>query len=189
MIWLVCLLNYWLLIEFLWLPFPSQIVADQLRRRSASHLVPLVMIDSNSSSAVRMAAAPYTVSSMRALDVHNSSGTEIILSSHFSPGTISYMQQPSIPLHSFHSGSPFGNQSTMNPPIGPVPTSKQSQQMHGMYSNSGFDMLGILSRLANRLVPRSRYMISHKLVASYSFYYLDQILRLILGRSIYHVVS
>ncbi|KAG2186103.1 hypothetical protein INT43_002541 [Umbelopsis isabellina] len=101
-----------------------------------------------------MAAAPYTVSSMRAVDVHNSSGTEIILSSQFSPGTISYMQQPSMPLHSFHSGSPFGSQLTMNPPIGPVPSSKQSQQMHGMYSNSGFDMLGILSRLANRPNPQ-----------------------------------
>ncbi|KAG2189422.1 hypothetical protein INT44_004564 [Umbelopsis vinacea] len=44
--------------------------------------------------------------------------------------------------------------SNIMPPIGPLPSTKSDHQMSGMYSSSGFDMLSVLARLANRPNPQ-----------------------------------
>lgn len=69
--------------------------------------------------------------------------------------------------------------SNVMPPIGPLPPSKSDHQMSGMYSSSGFDMLSILSKLANRWESKIiRYTRSSypKLLIKVVFYYSSFIL-------------
>jgi hypothetical protein len=75
---------------------------------------------------------------------------QLFLNSDYVSGPCSF-PEPSTSIPSQQNMTvPALNNSIMAPPIGPLPSSKHDNQMRGMYSNSGFDMLSVLARLANR---------------------------------------